>query len=151
MGAAWNSGRLSDCNSIPLANAGYSDRRQQCAAVFGCLAWLVCLSPIAPSTPTHRMSEIKTLETPNQSLETPEKPLTTGEWFVTLLVLALPIVGLVMYFVWGFGTGNVSRRNFCRAALLWLAVGMGLAFLAFIAFLIFGGTLAALLSQRAPR
>ena len=41
----------------------------------------------------------------NEALEAPEKPLTTGEWFVTLLVLALPIVGLVMYFVWGFGTG----------------------------------------------
>ena len=82
----------------------------------------------------------------------PEKPLTTGEWFVTLLILALPIVGLVMYFVWGFGTtGNVSRRNFCRAALLWLAIGLGLALLTMIAILIFGGTLAALLSQGAAR
>lgn len=88
----------------------------------------------------------------NQPLETPEKPLSTGEWFVTLLILALPIVGLVMYFVWGFGTdGNVSRRNFCRAALIWLAIGLGLAALTMIAILIFGGTLAALLSQGVPR
>jgi hypothetical protein len=87
----------------------------------------------------------------NQTLETPEKPLTTGEWFVTLLVLALPIVGLVMYFVWGFGTGNVSRRNFCRAALIWLGIGLVLAVLTMIAILIFGGTLATVLSQSAPR
>ena len=87
----------------------------------------------------------------SDALEQPEKPLTTGEWFVTLLVLALPVVGLVMYFVWGFGTGNVSRRNFCRAALIWLAIGLGLAVLAMITILIFGGTLAAVLSQSPPR
>ena len=87
----------------------------------------------------------------NVALETPEKPLTTAEWFVTLFVLALPIVGLVMYFVWGFGTGNVSRRNFCRAALIWLGIGLGLAILTMIVVLIFGGTLAALFSQAAPR
>ena len=87
----------------------------------------------------------------SESLELPEKPLTTGEWFVTLLVLALPLVGLVMYFVWGFGAGNISRRNFCRAALIWLGIGLGLAVLTMIAILIFGGTLAAVLSQSAPR
>jgi hypothetical protein len=87
----------------------------------------------------------------SDALDQPEKPLSTGDWFVTLLVLALPIVGLVMYFVWGFGTGNISRRNFCRAALIWLGIGVGLAALTMIAILIFGGTLAAVLSQSAPR
>ena len=82
-------------------------------------------------------------------LEQPEKPLSTGEWFVTLLVLALPLVGLIMYFVWGFGAGNVSRRNFCRAALIWLGIGAALALLTFIGILIFGGTLAAAISQGA--
>lgn len=80
-----------------------------------------------------------------------EKPLTTGEWFVTLLVLGLPLVGLVMYLVWGFGTGNVSRRNFCRAVLLWLAIGLVLGLLTLIAFVIFGGTLAALINQAGNR
>jgi len=74
----------------------------------------------------------------------PEKPLTTGEWFITLLVLALPLIGFIMYFVWGFGGGNIGRRNFCRATLLWIAVIFGLACLAFIGFLMLGGTLAAL-------
>lgn len=73
-----------------------------------------------------------------------EKPLTTGEWFVTTLILALPLVGIVMYFVWGFSEGNRSRRNFCRAMLIWLAVGLGLAMLALVSFLVLGGTLAAL-------
>ena len=76
-----------------------------------------------------------------------EKPLTTGEWFVTLLILGLPVVGIVMYFVWAFGSGNMGRRNFCRAALLWLAVAACLAIIGLIVFVVLGGTLAALISQ----
>jgi hypothetical protein len=76
--------------------------------------------------------------------DVPEKPLSTGEWFVTILVLAIPVIGLIMHFVWAFGAGNVGRRNFCRAALLWVAVLFGLACVSLIGFLILGGTLAAL-------
>ena len=80
--------------------------------------------------------------------ETTEKPLTTGEWFVTLLVLGLPVIGLIMHFVWAFGGGsNTGRRNFCRAALLLIAVIVGLGILALLGFLVLGGTMAALLSQ----
>jgi len=79
--------------------------------------------------------------------DTLEKPLTTGEWFVTLLILGLPLIGLIMHLVWAFGDGHKGRRNFCRAALLWLAVIFGLAMVVVIASLIFGGTLAALFSQ----
>lgn len=73
-----------------------------------------------------------------------ERPLSTGEWFVTLLVLALPIVGLIMHFVWAFGDGNLGRRNFCRAALLWLVVGIALGLLALITIVVFFGGIAAL-------
>jgi ABC-type lipoprotein release transport system permease subunit len=73
-----------------------------------------------------------------------ERPLTTGEWFVTILVLALPIIGIVMHFVWAFSDGNVNRRNFCRAALLWFAVGVALGILALITVVVFFGGLAAL-------
>lgn len=75
---------------------------------------------------------------------TNERPLSTGEWFVTLLVLALPIVGIIMHFIWAFTDGNIGRRNFCRAALLWLAVGLVLGLLAFITVVVFFGGIAAL-------
>ena len=76
--------------------------------------------------------------------EAPEKPLTTGEWFITLLILALPLVGLIMHFVWAFGDGNVGRRNFCRATLLWIALVFCLGVAVFVSFLLLGGTMAAL-------
>ena len=56
------------------------------------------------------------------------RPLTVNEWFVTIFILALPLVNLVMYLYWAFADGvNVNKRNFCRASLLWAAVGIGIA------------------------
>lgn len=56
------------------------------------------------------------------------RPLTVNEWFVTILILALPLVNIVMYFYWAFADGvNLNKRNFCRASLLWTLVGLVIA------------------------
>jgi len=53
--------------------------------------------------------------------------LTVGDWMITLLILAIPIANLVMSLVWAFSsTGNIHRRNFCRAYLIWMLIGIGL-------------------------
>ncbi len=52
-----------------------------------------------------------------------ERPLTMGEWLVTLLILTfVPCVNIVMMFVWGFGNGNVNRKRFCQAYLIIWAI-----------------------------
>lgn len=54
--------------------------------------------------------------------------MTVGDWMVTLLVLALPLVNIIMYLVWAFdNNGNPNRRNFCRASLLWFAIIVGIS------------------------
>lgn len=58
-----------------------------------------------------------------------EEPLTTGQWLLTLLILAIPCVNLIMLFVWGFSFGNESRKNFCRAYLIFYLITMVLSFL----------------------
>jgi hypothetical protein len=71
-------------------------------------------------------------------------PLTVKEWFVTILVLAIPLVNIVMYFFWAFAEGvNLNKRNFCRASLLWAAIGRGL----FMIVLLLGGLGALLQGQ----
>ncbi len=57
---------------------------------------------------------------------TPEEaPMTMGEWLVTLIVCMIPCIGIIMLFIWAFGsTGNVNRRNYCRAQLIVAAIGM---------------------------
>lgn len=59
--------------------------------------------------------------------------ISLGEWIITFIVLAIPIVNIVMLFVWAFSSGtNPNKQNFCRAALLLYAV-------MFLLFFLFGG------------
>ncbi|HEX7326340.1 MAG TPA: hypothetical protein VF292_13465 [Rhodanobacteraceae bacterium] len=52
-------------------------------------------------------------------------PVSLGDWIITLIVLAIPIVGFVMLFVWGFADGtHPSKQNFCRAYLILMAIGV---------------------------
>lgn len=58
------------------------------------------------------------------------------DWVLTLVVLMIPCVGIVMYFVWAFGDkGNINRRNFCRAQLIIFGV---LLVIYLVFFLLFG-------------
>lgn len=46
-------------------------------------------------------------------------PMSMGDWLLTLLAMMIPCAGIVLYFVWAFGkSGNINRRNFCRAQLI---------------------------------
>lgn len=53
--------------------------------------------------------------------------VTVGEWVVTLLLGFIPVVNIIMLFVWGFG-GNTAeaKANWAKATLIWLAIGLGL-------------------------
>ena len=55
------------------------------------------------------------------------KPITVGGWMLTLLVLAIPLVNLIMYLVWALSSsGNLNRRNFCRASIYWFLIILGI-------------------------
>jgi hypothetical protein len=59
-------------------------------------------------------------------------PVTTGDWFLTILVANIPIIGLVMLVVWAIDKqGNPSKANWAKAKLIWyaVAVGLGLIFI----------------------
>jgi hypothetical protein len=77
----------------------------------------------------------------------PFRPLRTSEWLVTLLICAIPLVGIVMMFVWAFSEGNVGRRNLFRAYLLLAAIAMALGLIIALGMLVFGGLLAAAASH----
>ena len=53
--------------------------------------------------------------------------ISVGEWMLVTLILAIPLVNIVMLFVWAFGGGvNKTKANYCRAALIWIAIAIAL-------------------------
>jgi hypothetical protein len=72
-----------------------------------------------------------------------EKPMSVGEWLITIIVLAIPVINIIFYLYWAFtSSGNLNRRNYCRAALIIVVIFLGI----FVLFALFGG-LAAILSN----
>lgn len=65
-------------------------------------------------------------------------PMSMGEWLLTVLAGMIPCAGIVLYLVWAFSkTGNVNRRNFCRAQL----IVMGIIFVLYMIMIIILGIL----------
>ena len=72
-----------------------------------------------------------------------ETPNSVGDWVLTIFLTCIPCVGLILLFVWAFGSGtNQSKSNWAKAQLIWVAIGivisiiiyaiMGAAILAFV-------------------
>jgi heme/copper-type cytochrome/quinol oxidase subunit 2 len=63
-----------------------------------------------------------------QPLQGPAGEVTLGDWMITLLLSFLPIVNIVMLFVWSFGSNtNPSKANWAKATLIWMLIGIVLA------------------------
>jgi fatty acid desaturase len=51
------------------------------------------------------------------------RPVSVGEWMITLLLMAIPLVNIIMLFVWAFsGSTNLSKANWAKATLLWTLI-----------------------------
>lgn len=61
--------------------------------------------------------------------------LSVKDWVITLIIAAIPLVGFIMLFVWGFGSGtNLNKANFAKGALVVYAIFIGLYLLFFMIF-----------------
>lgn len=50
----------------------------------------------------------------------------TSDWLVTYLITAIPLVGIIMLFVWAFGgSTNPNKANWAKAALLLALIAIG--------------------------
>jgi len=62
--------------------------------------------------------------------------MTIGNWIVTMLLLLIPIVNIVLMFVWAFGGNtNPSKKTYFQAQLIFVAIGIVLTIIAWGALL----------------
>jgi heme/copper-type cytochrome/quinol oxidase subunit 2 len=61
------------------------------------------------------------------------------DWVITLIITALPLIGIVMLFVWAFGSDtNLNKQNWAKATLL---IGVIIGVISLILFFLFMGVL----------
>lgn len=69
--------------------------------------------------------------------------VSIGDWIITLILMALPLVSLIMLFVWAFGNGtSESKANWAKATLIFYLIGI-------ILVIVFWGSIAALVGLSA--
>lgn len=70
--------------------------------------------------------------------------MSVKDWVITILITIIPGVGIIMLFVWAFGSGeNPNKSNWAKAQLVWFVIGIVLTVLFM---LVFGAALFAALS-----
>ena len=79
------------------------------------------------------MAELNSNELQQLQKQYENRPMSVGNWFVTILIMAIPVVGLIMLFVWAFGDmAPQSKRNWARAQLIWMLIAFVLVFLFYV-------------------
>lgn len=82
-------------------------------------------------------------DTPIQEQEyTPSNTnvVSVKSWLGTLALLIIPVVNIILLFVWAFGGDtNLNRRNFAKAQLILMAIIIGLYLIVLVFFLVLVG------------
>lgn len=71
--------------------------------------------------------------------------ITMGQYLIMFLITAIPIAGIVMLFIWGFGSETgPNKKNFARAYLVMMAIAIGVGIVISI---VMGAIMASLMSS----
>ena len=44
--------------------------------------------------------------------------VSVGNWLLTFVLMSIPLVNIIMLFVWALGSGPVSKQNWAKAVLI---------------------------------
>lgn len=61
------------------------------------------------------------------------KEMGLGSWIGTLIITCIPVVNVILLFVWAFGNGYVARKRWAQAQLIIAAVLFVIYIVLFIA------------------
>jgi hypothetical protein len=93
--------------------------------------------PVQPPPPPVNTPPVQSAQPRQQAYIPPQpavrpetEPLRVSQYLGMLLLLCIPIVNIVLLFVWGFGSSvNVNKKNYARAVLILAAIGIVLSIL----------------------
>ncbi|MEP1096004.1 MAG: hypothetical protein ABJG78_12900 [Cyclobacteriaceae bacterium] len=52
-----------------------------------------------------------------------DSTMSVKDWVITIIIAAIPLVGLIMLFIWGFGSGtNQNKANWAKAVLIFYLI-----------------------------
>jgi hypothetical protein len=93
-----------------------------------------------PETPEHNQPKEQQYQQQVKSPEVElEKPVGVGEWMLTTLVMMIPLVNIIMMFVWAFSSKTKkSKSNYFKATLIWMLIWIGVIAVISIALVIVG-------------
>ena len=53
------------------------------------------------------------------------RPVTVGNWMLTMFLMGITLINIILLFVWAFGSNTeVSKANWAKATLLWFVIGV---------------------------
>lgn len=94
----------------------------------------------APETPAAPQPVYQTQQTYTPSAPAAQ-PVSTAYYFWMMLLFAIPVIGLIVCLVTAFSGEDASRKNFSRAALIWILVAIVLSIIVAIAIAAVGGSI----------
>ena len=113
-----------------------------------------------PIQPNSVPPAARSLQTKLSRLPQPQQPvyqaapadnpaaLKVSQFFWLDFLTGIPLVGFILTLVWGFGGDvNENKRNYCRAKLVWLLIGIAVTVI-FTIIAVAGGGLAALIYEQ---
>ena len=60
------------------------------------------------------------------------------DWLIMFLISIIPCVGIIMVFVWAFGSGqNPNKSNYAKASLIWSLIIAGVSLILYVIILLF--------------
>lgn len=61
--------------------------------------------------------------------------MSVGDWLIVYLITAIPVVNVIMLFVWAFGNNdNQTKSTWAKAMLIWMAIAVGIYLIFMMAF-----------------
>ena len=61
------------------------------------------------------------------------RPVTVGNWMLTILLMFIPFVNLILLLIWAFGSNTPeSKANWAKASLIWILIGIAFYVLLFL-------------------